>query len=293
MVLEYAKFFKSSLGGNLLIMRKILLSALLILVLAFSASADVTIRLGVTGSVYDELWAPAKNLLKSEGINLEVIQFTDYVTPNRALNDGDIDLNGFQHQIYFKDELESRGYKLTNIANTFVVPLNLYSRKIKTLDEIKDGDVIAIPNDPTNGGRAIKVLATSGLIKLRDGAGFNPTKDDIETYNKKIEIQELAANVIPAALPDVTAGVINDTYALDNGLKASDAVFADQAREHEYWNLLAARTSDLNDPAKVEVFDKIIKALHSPESRKVFEELYGGFFRPVGWDEDLLAPFRK
>ena len=239
------------------------------------------------------MWQPVKEMLAKQGINLEVIQFTDYVTPNRALADGDIDLNGFQHQIYFADELQSRGYKLTNIANTFVVPLNLYSIKIKTLDEIKDGDVIAIPNDPTNGGRAIKVLATSGLITLREGAGFNPAKEDIATYNKKITIQELAANTIPSALPDIAAGVINDTYALDYGLKASDAVFADQAREHEYWNLIAARTSDLADPAKVELYGKIVDAYHSEEMKAHLAELYGGFFRPVGWDEDLLAPFKK
>ena len=273
--------------------KKLFVALVLVLALSFTASADVTVRLGVTGSVYDEIWQPAKEILAKQGINLEVIQFTDYVTPNRALADGDIDLNGFQHQIYFADELSSRGYKLANIANTFVVPLNLYSIKIKTLDEIKDGDVIAIPNDPTNGGRAIKVLATSGLITLREGAGFNPTKEDIATYSKKITIQELAANTIPSALPDIAAGVINDTYALDYGLKASDAVFEDQAREHEYWNLIAARLSDLEDPAKVEVYEKVVKAYQSEETRKLLETLYGGFFRPVGWDEDLLAPFKK
>ena len=273
--------------------RKLFVAVVLVLALVAGAFADQTVRLGVTGSVYDEMWQPVKEMLTKQGINLEVIQFTDYVTPNRALADGDIDLNGFQHQIYFADELQSRGYKLTNIANTFVVPLNLYSIKIKTLDEIKDGDVIAIPNDPTNGGRAIKVLATSGLITLKDGAGFNPAKEDIATYNKKITIQELAANAIPSALPDVAAGVINDTYALDYGLKASDAVFADQAREHEYWNLIAARTSDLADPAKVELYGKIVDAYHSEEMKAHLAELYGGFFRPVGWDEDLLAPFKK
>ena len=273
--------------------KKLFVASVLVLVLAFTASANVTVRLGVTGSVYDEMWESAKEILAKQGITLEVIQFTDYVTPNRALDDGDIDLNGFQHRIYFEDELASRGYKLANIANTFVVPLNLYSIKIKKLDEIKDGDVIAIPNDPTNGGRAIKVLATSGLITLREGAGFNPTKEDIAKYNKKITIQELAANTIPSALPDIAAGVINDTYALDYGLKASDAVFEDKAREHEYWNLIAARLSDLKDPAKVEVYEKVVKAYQSEETRKLLETLYGGFFRPVGWDEDLLAPFKK
>ncbi len=272
---------------------KFFVALVLVLALAFSASADMTIRLGVTGSVYDEMWQPVKEMLAKQGITLEIIQFTDYVTPNRALADGDIDLNGFQHRIYLTDEIESRGYKITNIANTFVVPLNLYSTKIKSLDEIKDGDVIAIPNDPTNGGRAIKVLATSGLITLKEGAGFNPTKEDIASYAKKITIQELAANTIPSALPDIVAGVINDTYALDYGLKASDAVYADQAREQEYWNLIAARTSDLEDPAKLDAYIKVVNAYQSEEMKAHLSKLYGGFFRPVGWDEGLLTPFMK
>ncbi len=270
---------------------------LLVLVLAlsfsFSAGAATKVRLGVTGSVYDEIWAGAKKILAEQDIDLEIIQFTDYVTPNRALNDGDIDLNGFQHRIYLADELLNRKYAITNIGNTFVVPLNLYSLKVKTLDEIKDGDVIAIPNDPTNGGRAIKVLATSGLITLRPEAGFNPTKEDIAQYNKKIEIQELAANMIPSALPDITAGVINDTYALDNGLKASDAVFQDTATEKEYWNLIAARNSDLNDPEKLATYEKVVKAFQSDATLEIFKDLHGGFFRAVGWDEDLLAPYKK
>ncbi len=274
-------------------MRKILALALVLALAlsaaAFAAETKTTVRLGVTGSVYDELWAPAKKLLAEQGINLEIIQFTDYVTPNRALDEGDIDLNAFQHRIYFNDEVASRGYKISNIANTFVVPLNLYSIKVKKLDEIKDGDIIAIPNDPTNGGRAIKVLASSGLITLREGAGFNPTKDDIAAYNVKIKIEELAANAIPAALPDITAGIINDTFAIDYGLKASDAVFADQAREKEYWNLIAARTADLENPEKFAAYKAVVDAYHSDVMKAHLNEFYGGFFRPVGWDEDLLA----
>ena len=273
-------------------MKKILVLALalaLVLSAAAFAAETKTVRLGVTGSVYDELWAPAKELLAKQGINLEIIQFTDYVTPNRALDEGDIDLNAFQHRIYLNDEIANRGYKISNIANTFVVPLNLYSIKIKKLDEIKDGDIIAIPNDPTNGGRAIKVLASSGLITLREGAGFNPTKADIASYKVKVKIEELAANAIPAALPDITAGIINDTFAIDYGLKASDAVYADQAREKEYWNLIAAKTADLENPEKFALYKAVVDAYQSDVMKAHLTDFYGGFFRPVGWDENLLA----
>lgn len=275
-------------------MKKALLAAVLVLSVVVSASADTTVRLGVVGSVYDELWAPAKAALAKEGVNLEVVQFSDYVTPNNALNGGDIDLNAFQHQIYFDSEVKGYGYKLSIIGNTFIIPLNLYSNKVKSASEIKDGDIIAIPNDLTNGGRAIKVLAAAGLIKLKDSANFSPTKDDIEKYNVAIKIEELAANTIPSALADVTAAVVNGNYALDFGLKTEEAVFKDTSvSEREYWNLIAARTAELADPAKVAIYEKVVKAFQSPATEAVFNDQYGGYFIAKGWDEDLLAPYKK
>ena len=276
-------------------MRKVLLAVVLVAALASGAWADqARVRLGVVGSVYDELWAPAKAALAKEGVDLEIVQFSDYVTPNNALDGGDIDLNAFQHQIYFNSEVKEYGYKLSIIGNTFIIPLNLYSSKVKSVSEIKDGDIIAIPNDLTNGGRAIKVLAAAGLIKLKDSANFSPTKDDIETYNVKVTIEELAANTIPSTLADVTAAVVNGNYALDFGLKTEEAVFQDTSvSEREYWNLIAARTAELADPAKVALYEKVVKAFQSPATEAVFNGQYGGYFIAKGWDEDLLAPYKK
>ena len=283
-------------------MKKALLAAVFVLTLALGATAAETaagkpaarVKLGVVGSVYDELWAPAKAALAKEGIDLEIVQFSDYVTPNNALNGGDIDLNAFQHQIYLNSEIKEYGYKLSIIGNTFIIPLNLYSSKVKSISEIKDGDIIAIPNDLTNGGRAIKVLAAAGLIKLKDDANFSPTKDDIETYNVKITIEELAANTIPSTLADVTAAVVNGNYALDFGLKTEEAVFQDTSvSEREYWNLIAARTAELSDPDKVALYGKVVKAFQSPATEAVFNGQYGGYFIAKGWDEDLLAPYKK
>ena len=250
----------------------------------------VTVKLGVVGSIYEDLWAPAKEALKSEGINLDIVQFSDYVTPNNALANGEIDLNAFQHRIYLDNEIKSYGYKIQNIGNTFIIPLNLYSKKAASVEEIKDGDTVAIPNDVTNGGRALKVLEAAGLIKLKADAGFNPATDDIETYNVQIKIEELAANTIPSALADVTAAIINGNYALDFGLKTEEAIFSDTSLgEKNYWNLVAARTDDLSDPQKAETYRKVIKAFQSPETEKVFNDSYGGYFIKQGWDEDLLS----
>ena len=250
----------------------------------------VTVKLGVVGSIYEDLWAPAQEALKEEGIDLEIVQFSDYVTPNNALDNGEIDLNAFQHRIYLQSELDSYGYDLQNIGNTFIIPLNVYSDKITSVDELQDGDTVAIPDDLTNGGRALKVLEAAGLIELDPEAGFNPTVDDILTYNGGITIEELKANVLPSSLPDVTAAVVNGNYALDFGLKTEEAVYQDSVLDvEEYWNLIAARTSDLEDPDKVAVYQKVVAAFQSEETEKVFNEDYGGYFVKVGWDQDLLA----
>jgi D-methionine transport system substrate-binding protein len=252
--------------------------------------ATVTVKLGVVGSIYEELWTPAKEALKNEGINLDIVQFSDYVTPNNALANGEIDLNAFQHRIYLKNEVESYSYKIEPIGNTFIIPLNLYSSKVKSVSEIKDGDTIAIPNDVTNGGRALKVLESAGLIKIKKDAGFNPTIDDIETYTVKIKIQELAANTIPSALADVAAGIVNGNFALDFGLKTDEAIFKDTSLEEEnYWNLIAARSEDLSDPEKKAVYEKVVKAFQSSETEKVFDDNFGGFFIKAGWDQNLLS----
>lgn len=254
------------------------------------STEPVTVKLGVVGSIYEELWAPAKEALEAEGVDLEIVQFSDYVTPNNALANGEIDLNAFQHRIYLESEIDSYGYEIQTIGNTFIIPLNLYSQKVSSVEELKDGDTVAIPDDLTNGGRALKVLEAAGLITLKAEAGFNPTVDDIETYNVGIKIEELKANVLPSTLPDVTAAVVNGNYALDFGLKTEEAIYKDTVLDvEEYWNLIAARTADLEDADKVAVYEKVVKAFQSDETEKVFNETYGGYFIKVGWDQDLLA----
>ena len=257
---------------------------------AASTGETTTVKLGVVGSIYEDLWAPAKEALKEEGIDLEIVQFSDYVTPNNALANGEIDLNAFQHRIYLQNEIDNYGYEIENIGNTFIIPLNIYSDKVKSIDELKDGDTVAIPDDVTNGGRALKVLEAAGLIKIKDSAEFNPTIDDIETYNKQITIEELKANVIPSTLADVTAAVVNGNYALDFGLKTEDAIYKDDKLDiEEYWNLIAARSADLEDADKLETYKKVVAAFQSDETEAVFNDQFGGYFIKAGWDQDLLA----
>ena len=248
---------------------------------------NVELKIGVVGSIYEDLWAPAQKALKAEGINLKIVQFSDYVTPNNALSNGEIDLNAFQHRIFLENDAGRHKYDVKLIGNTFIIPLNLYSSKVKSVAELKNGATVAIPNDVTNGGRAIKVLAAAGLITLKADAGFNPTVADIVENPKNIVIKELAANTIPSALADVDAAIVNGNYALDFGIKTESAIFKDTSvDEKQYWNLIAARGADLKDPAKVEIFRKVVKAFQTKETEDVFNKTYGGYFIKEGWDID-------
>ena len=254
-----------------------------------SSDAQTTVKLGVVGAIYEDIWAPAKEKLADEGIDLEFVQFSDYVTPNNALANGEIDLNAFQHRIYLQSEIDSYGYEIENIGNTFIIPLNLYSDKVKSVDELKDGDTVAIPDDATNGGRALKVLEAAGLIELDPNAAFNPTVDDITSYKVNITIEELKANTIPSVLPDVAAAVVNGNYALDFGLKTDEAIYKDSVLDvEEYWNLIAARTADIEDPDTAAIYEKVVEAFQSSATEDVFNNTFGGYFIAVGWDQDLI-----
>ena len=257
------------------------------------AGEPIELKIGVVGSIYEDLWENAVETLKDEGIDLKIVQFSDYVTPNNALANGEIDLNAFQHQIYLQSEIDQYGYELTNIGNTFIIPLNLYSEKIKSVDELKAGDTIAVPNDPTNEGRALKVLAAAGIITLKDNDNFNPTLDDIEKYNVDVKIEELAANTLPSTLPDVTAAIINGNYALDFGLDVDGAIYKDTVLDEEkYWNLIAAKTADLSDSKLVEAYDKVVEAFQTQATEDVFNNKFGGYFIQVGWDQDRLSEYK-
>ena len=238
------------------------------------------VKLGLTGVIYEDIWNPIKEELAKEGIDLEYVQFSDYSLPNEALNADEIDINAFQHHAYFNNDVEKNGYDITPIADTFIIAMNLYSDKVKSVDEIKDGDVIAIPDDASNGGRALKVLASAGLITLKAEAGANPTVADIDTYNVKIEIKEMGAADIPSVLPDVTAAVVNGNYALDYGIDPSTAIFEEKDYDDDsYFCLMAVRRSDADDA----VYKRIVDLFQSETTKQIFQDEFNGYFVPA-WE---------
>ena len=238
------------------------------------------VKLGLTGVIYEDIWNPIKEELAKEGVDLEYVQFSDYSLPNEALNAGEIDINAFQHHAYFNNDVEKNGYDITPIADTFIIAMNLYSDKVKSVDEIKDGDVIAIPDDASNGGRALKVLANAGLITLKAEAGSNPTVADIDTYNVQIEIKEMGAADIPSVLPDVTAAVINGNYALDYGIDPTTAIYEETEYDDDsYFCLMAVRSSDADDA----VYKRLVELFQSETTKQIFQDEFNGYFVPA-WE---------
>lgn len=244
---------------------------------------DTTVKIGVVGEA-NEMWDPVIEELKEEGINIELVVFTDYTTPNKALNDGDTDLNAFQHYAYLNSEIENNGYQLTSIGDTFISAMNIYSNKVKDVSEITDGAKIAVPNDATNEGRALKILEAAGLIKLNPDAGDSPKKTDITENPLNIELVEVDAANVYALLPDVTAAVINCNYALDNGLNpGEDSIFQDNVSFYSgksYVNLIAARTED----AENETYKKIVEAYQTDAVKAVYADAFKGAYI-AAWDE--------
>ena len=242
---------------------------------------SVTVKIGHVGESDRAIWKPVQEKLSKEGINVELVSFADYSIPNQALNDGDIDLNAFQHHAYFYNETNTKGYNLDILGVTFISAMNIYSQKITNVSEVKNGDKVAIPNDPSNGGRALKVLQAAGLIKLKDNAPDNPEISHIAENPLNIEIVEVEAGSIYSLLPDVACAVINCNYALDFGLNpGKDFIFQDNPRIYDnnmYVNLIAARSEDKDN----EIYKKIVDAYHSPEVEKVYAEEFKGAYLPA------------
>ena len=247
---------------------------------AAASAEQTTIRLGVVGE-NNEYWTPVINRLADEGVTLELVKFSDYTQPNQALADGEIDLNAFQHYAYLNNEIADKGLDLTVIGETIIAPLGVYSDKITSLDELKDGDSIAIPSDATNGGRALKLLEAGGVITVDPAAGYTPEVGDITDNPKNIQFIEVEAAGTAALLPDVAAAVINGGHAVDNGFNPTeDAIYLESVSEgsdNPYINVIVARTADKDN----ELYKKVVDYFHSDEVAQVIKDVYKGAYIPA------------
>jgi D-methionine transport system substrate-binding protein len=231
------------------------------------------IKVGISSGIEQQIAEAAKKEAKEKyNLEVELVSFSDYVIPNEALNNGEIDANAFQHVPYLEEQSKQRGYKLAVVGNTFVYPIVAYSKKIKNISELQNGSTIVIPNDPTNGGRSLLLLQKNGLIKLKEKVGLLPKVTDIIENPKQLKILEIEAPQLSRVLDDkeVTIAVINSNFAAQAGLIADELGILKEDKESPYVNVIVAR-KDNKDLEKVK---KFVKAYQSLAVEKVAMEAF-------------------
>ena len=243
-----------------------------------AAGAETTLKIGATPAPHAEILEQIKPDLKEQGINLEIVEFNDYVQPNIALNDKELDANFFQHEPYLNDFIkEHKDLKLKNAGGVHVEPMGIYSKKIKDLSELADGATVSIPNDPTNGGRALLLLQKANLLKLKEGTNEEATVQDIADNPKNLVIQEVEAAQLPRTLEDVDISIINTNFALNAELNPmNDALFIED-KDSPYVNIIAVREGD---ESRDEI-QKLLTAIKSEKVKKFIEDKYQGAIVPA------------
>ncbi len=260
----------------------------LVLVLALAACGEkapaeaetTTIKVGATPAPHCEILEVAKEVLAAEGIELEIVEFNDYIVPNDSVEQGELDANYFQHITYMNSFNEEHGTHLVSVAGIHYEPFGLYAGKCASLEELADGAQIAVPNDSSNEARALLLLQQEGLITLKEGVGLAATKDDIIDNPHNYEIVELDAHLLPTTLQDVDMAVINGNYAIDAGLKVSEAVAveaADGDAAVAYVNVLTVKEGN-EESAAVQA---LVNALQSDAVKAFIEETYEGAVVPL------------
>ena len=246
---------------------------------AETQTETTVLKVAASPAPHAEILEAVKEALAAEGITLEIVEYTDYIMPNTAVDAGEMDANYFQHQPYLTNFNAENGTELVSAASIHYEPLGIYPGKLSSLEELGEGATIVVPNDPTNEGRALNLLAANGIITLSEDAGLEATVNDIVENPLNVEITEVEAAQVPMALPDYDFGVINGNYAVAAGL--SDTVLTAEDPDSEaaqtYANIVAVQPDRVDDPA----VQALVAALTSEEARTFITETYGGAVLPV------------
>ncbi|HEY4316965.1 MAG TPA: MetQ/NlpA family ABC transporter substrate-binding protein [Herbaspirillum sp.] len=244
--------------------------AALSIIPAPALAQDKVFKIGATGGPHAEILEQVRKIAAKDGLKLKIVEFNDYIQPNAALAAGDLDANSYQHQPYLDAQVKDRGYKFASVATTVTFPMGVYSKKIKALKDLKNGARIGVPNDPTNGGRALLLLQAQGLFKLKADAGLKATPLDIVDNPRKLRIVEIDAAQLPRSLDDLDAAAINGNYAEAAGLDPTRDAIAMEPAKGPYVNVIAVRAADRNQPWVA----KLVKAYHSPEVKQFIADKY-------------------
>ncbi|WP_336277080.1 MetQ/NlpA family ABC transporter substrate-binding protein [Bartonella sp. CB178] len=253
---------------------KLLISlSLVFLAISFSAAEDKSdIKLGVMEGEEAAIWKVAIEQAKKEGLNIKLVYFSDYTLPNDAINAGDIDANAFQHAPYLNSQIEQYGYKLSVAGHTFITPIGVYSRKIKDIKDLRNGASVGIPNDPSNGTRALLLLDSLRLIKLRNPRNALLSPFDIIENPKNLKIRELDAGILGRAVDDFDIAIVNTNWALTTKLDLEkDAIAWESAQNNPYDNVIVVRTADKDKPW----VKKLVAAYNSEPVREKIKEVFG------------------
>lgn len=255
---------------------KTLLAAALTLVTVHAHAAE-PLRVGVSAGPYAEILEYAGKLARDkEGIDVKVVEFSDYTLPNAALAQGDLDLNNFQHKPYLDNQVKTRGFDLVPVAKSIVVPLGLYSKKVKALADVREGGSVAIPNDPSNGARALLLLQQAGVLKVDPKAGITATPADVIDNPKKLKIKEIDAAQLPRALDDVDFAAVTLNYAVAGGLAPKQALFLEGIDTP--WNLWFVTSRARQDDPRIQ---KYIALYRSPEVKDFILKRFDGTIIPT------------
>lgn len=250
--------------------RMIPLVSALALIAGMATAEDI--KVGVSPGEHAEIMEEVAKIAAPKGLNIDVVEFSDYVVPNQALADGDIQANSFQHRPYLDNQVKDRGFALVPIATTITTPMGVYSEQITAMADFPEGGSMGIPNDPTNGGRALLVLQALGLIKLAEGTGLVPTVLDVTENPKGMKFRELDAAQLPRSLADLDAALINTNYAIASGLNPKEDSIAMESADNPYVNIIVVREGD-EEQSWVK---PLIEAYHSPEIKAFIDEKYHG-----------------
>lgn len=260
-------------------MKKMVMWGLLgvaLVIAAESAQAASPLKVGVSSGPYGEILQYAADIAAKEGIEVKVVEFSDYTMPNAALAQGDIDFNNFQHLPYLQNQVKQRGYDIVAVEKSIIVPLGLYSKKINTLADIPVGATVAVPNDPSNEARSLILLEKAGLIKLKSGTGTSATNADIIEDPKKLKIKQLDAAQLPRSLDDVDFAAVTLNYALSSGLDPKKALLLEGADTP--WNLWFATLQSRKDDPRIR---RYIELYRSPEVKAFILSRFQGTLIPT------------